>query len=356
MEPVSFGIYLLSLAGVTLATGSICWLLHRQKMKRAQALAAENEAFLKTQLEHLQARADTQKSEAAAKLQEAASQKAELEKRFAQHQEEAQIREQKAKEQIQGLETNLTAASQRAAQLEPALGRISQLEGLLDAEKGRTAALEQTVSIITQRADDLDGRLKTSQYQLTEHREKTAQREEELLTAMANREKAMAGDLARLAESDATIAGLQETQSSYQQQTDGRISNLQRQLAAAEAKASLVQKEFMNAVGVLPDASTTPAAAKETDRRVHDLENRIIQTEAEARKKAREDGYRIAELEYRLSEASEQAARLKEVEQQAAEAATLRAEKQALEVKLAERNAAPSQVTSPEPPPSQAAG
>jgi hypothetical protein len=35
---------------------------------------------------------------------------------------------------------------------------------------------------------------------------------------------------------------------------------------------------------------------------VKELEEKIAQMEADARKKAREDGYRIAELEYKLGE------------------------------------------------------
>ena len=41
------------------------------------------------------------------------------------------------------------------------------------------------------------------------------------------------------------------------------------------------------------------------DKRVAELEAKITQLEADARKKAREDGYKIAELEFRLSEAQD---------------------------------------------------
>jgi hypothetical protein len=42
------------------------------------------------------------------------------------------------------------------------------------------------------------------------------------------------------------------------------------------------------------------------DKRITDLEAKLHLVEAESRKKAREDGYKIAELEYRLSEALDQ--------------------------------------------------
>ena len=67
----------------------------------------------------------------------------------------------------------------------------------------------------------------------------------------------------------------------------------------------MVQKEFMSAVGTAPAAA--PSSAGSSDKRVRDLEEKIAQMEAEARKKIREDGYKIAELEYRLSEALEKA-------------------------------------------------
>jgi hypothetical protein len=67
----------------------------------------------------------------------------------------------------------------------------------------------------------------------------------------------------------------------------------------------MVQKEFMNAVGVA--SAPMPGAAPASDKKVRDLEEKLAHLEAESRKRAREDGYKIAELEYRLSEAVEAA-------------------------------------------------
>ena len=62
--------------------------------------------------------------------------------------------------------------------------------------------------------------------------------------------------------------------------------------------------EAIEVTGYAPVWGGSQNAAREAFR-VAELEAKILQIEAEARKKAREDGYKIAELEYRLSEAKE---------------------------------------------------
>jgi len=92
------------------------------------------------------------------------------------------------------------------------------------------------------------------------------------------------------------------------QQAEAKIANLQRALKAAEARTEMVQKEFMNAVGVASaPISGASASATSSDKKVRDLEEKLAHLEAESRKRAREDGYKIAELEYRLSDALEAA-------------------------------------------------
>jgi len=88
-------------------------------------------------------------------------------------------------------------------------------------------------------------------------------------------------------------------------QAEAKTAQLQKSLSASEARLAMVQKEFMSAVGTAP-AAAVPASSN-PDKRVRDLEEKIAQMEAESRKKTREDGYKIAELEYRLSEALEKA-------------------------------------------------
>lgn len=94
-----------------------------------------------------------------------------------------------------------------------------------------------------------------------------------------------------------------------QQQAEAKVANLQRALKAAETRTEMVQKEFMNAVGVAsaPLSSTAASIPPGNDRKLRELEEKLAQMEAESRKRAREDGYKIAELEYRLSEAAEAA-------------------------------------------------
>ena len=87
---------------------------------------------------------------------------------------------------------------------------------------------------------------------------------------------------------------------------EAKFAQLQKNLSASEARLAMVQKEFMSAVGTAP-AAAAPALAS-GDKRARELEEKIAALEAESRKKTREDGYKIAELEYRLSEALEKAA------------------------------------------------
>jgi DNA repair exonuclease SbcCD ATPase subunit len=211
--------------------------------------------------------------------------------------ESSRRREAEALERIASLEAALSASRETAAKLEPALTRIRDLETALSSERGRVSAMEQTVQIANQRAEDFATRLDEAQKLMSE-----------TTSAIAKKEAEWRAHLAKLENADEEISKMTEAHTSYRQQAETRITNLQRQLAAAEAKAALVQKEFMSAVGVLPGPKpgNPPSGPLDGDaRRIADLEARLQQVEAEARKKAREDGYKIAELEYRLSEAQE---------------------------------------------------
>lgn len=168
------------------------------------------------------------------------------------------------------------------------------LQSALDAEKGRASALEQALAQATRRADNIEVRLKVEESTRAEVESRLLQ---ELQQAAAERE--------RLGGADQELLAMRVNHEEYCQQAEARISNLQRQLTAAEARAALVQKEFMSAVGVTP-ATPAAAATGAEDRRVRELEQKISQLEAEARKRAREDGYKIAELEFRLEEARDE--------------------------------------------------
>lgn len=276
------------------------WLVMRGKMQRLQAETAaaaekqraEADAALKAE----QTRAAAQLAEVKKTLAETSAKLADTEQRFATHREVADRRQTDAAQQITRLESDLAAAREIAAQLVPTQSRIKDLEIALAAEQGRVKAQDQAIEATNARATDFEKRLAEAQNLVMKHKA-------EMLEAATELKKVRDEQAAYLAAGgpEAELAKAREAH----QQAEAKIANLQRALKAAEARIEMVQKEFMNAVGVA--SAPMPGAAPASDKKVRDLEEKLAQLEAESRKRAREDGYKIAELEYRLSEAVEAA-------------------------------------------------
>lgn len=313
----------------------LAWWMQQKKLGVLQFKQEVERGEFQSQIETHKEALIQQEATARKSLDAAAAEKALVEERFSLFRDASQRRDSDAAARITTLEQDLMSAREVAAQLAPTQARIGDLEAALKAERGRLAAVEQTLGVTHERAQDLERRLQKSQEAFDTLQEKAAAREAELVSQLAEREQTFVADQARLGTVDEEIAKLKEGHAAYQTTAESRISGLQRQLAAAEAKSAMVQKEFMNAVGVLPEPTTSSAIAS-NDKRVHDLEAKISQIEAEARKKAREDGYKIAELEYRLSEAQESLSKAKESEGEAGEVETLLGEVKSL---LAEKEA-----------------
>ena len=182
-----------------------------------------------------------------------------------------------------------------AAQLVPTQSRIKDLETALAAEQGRMKAQEQAIAATNARAADFEKRMIEAQDLVIKHK---AEMQSYLVELKKVRDEQAAYAAAGGAEAELTKAR------EATQVAEGKITNLQRALKAAEARVEMVQKEFMNAVG-LSTAPSPNASANASDKKLREQEEKLAQLEAESRKRAREDGYKIAELEYRLSEALE---------------------------------------------------
>lgn len=286
---------------VLLSAGG-AWYFQAKKIRALEQQSADEDAAHAAAIKAQRAETAAQAAHAQHQLDAAATAHKLLEERHATLREASQHREQEAEQRIQVLTADLSTTREVAAQLEPTRARIGDLETALASERGRVSALEQTVIVSNKRADDFERRLDQSQGELVKTRQASEQREIEHQAEIAKLEQTIRANAERVESVDNEIA----THTAYKQQAETRITNLQRQLAAAEAKSVLVQKEFMSAVGTLPAempavSRRTPASAD--DKRVAELEAKLTQAEAEARKKAREDSYKIAELEFRLSEA-----------------------------------------------------
>jgi hypothetical protein len=289
------------LAFLVILAGGGVWFFQDKKLKvlaqQSADQAAAAEATLQSQIDD----SATQAAAAQKKLDDAAVAHQLLDERYNTLRDVSQRREQEAEQRIASLSADLAATRELAAQLEPT-------KSALAAERGRISALEQTIEVSNKRSEDFERRLDQSHRELTEQRQTADQRVGELQAEVAKLNQTIKANEALVATADSQVSEATETLNSYKQQAEARIANLQRQLTAAEAKSAMVQKEFMSAVGVLPDKpvpakSSAPAAGE--DKRLAELEAKITQIEADARKKAREDGYKIAELEFRLSEAQE---------------------------------------------------
>lgn len=315
---------LAAMALVALVASGIAWWLQQQKIRLLKIRHGEETAGWQAQLTSQKEESLKQAALAQKHLDEALAERAVVEERFALHREAAQRRENDSLARIGMLENDLAATREIAAKLPHVQARIGDLETAISSERGRVGALEQTLQVTNTRAQELSAQLQEALARSAAFEEKTQAREAELVRQLADREQSLASDQARLGTVDDEIARLKDAQTAYQTTAESRIATLQRQLAAAEAKSAMVQKEFMSAVGVLPESA--PSTGGLSDKRIIDLEAKISQAEAEARKKAREDGYKIAELEYRLSEANDAVVKLKEAEDKAAEVESLRAE------------------------------
>jgi DNA repair exonuclease SbcCD ATPase subunit len=288
------------------------WFLQEKKIKRLdEASALQSEQQLKAHADTVKSLSEVAAAEVSVlklQLSEAVANYNVLEERQNLLREAAQRREDEATVRIETLVSELASFREIAAQLEPTRARIGDLEAALSSERGRLSAMEQTVFVSSKRADDFQQRLDQSHRDLTQHRQQAEQREREQQAEITRLEQTLKVNAFTVETAERQISQAGETLESYRQQSETRITNLQRQLTASEAKAALVQKEFMSAVGVLPDKPvlTGRMALAVDDKRITDLEAKLHLVEAESRKKAREDGYKIAELEYRLSEALDQ--------------------------------------------------
>ena len=279
----------------------ITWLVMRGKLKRLQhesgtaleQLRAESGAALQAE----QAKAAALAADNAKANAEATANFADLQQRFNTHREVAERRANDASQQISRLETDLAATREIAAQLAPTQSRIKDLETALAAEQGRVKAQELAVEATNARAADFEKRMIEAKDLLLKHKVEMQENAVEL--------KKIRDEQAAYAAAGGAEAELMKAREANQQ-AEAKIANLQRALKAAEARTEMVQKEFMNAVGVAT-APTPGTSAGASDKKLREQEEKLAHLEAESRKRAREDGYKIAELEYRLSEALEAA-------------------------------------------------
>lgn len=277
----------------------ITWLVMRSKLKRVQSessaaleqLRAESGAALQAE----QAKAAALAAETAKNSTAAAASIADLQQRFNTHREVAERRANDASQQITRLEADLAATREIAAQLPPTQSRIKDLETALAAEQGRMKAQEQAIAATNARAADFEKRMIDAQDLLLKQKAEMQETAVEL--------KKIRDEQAAYAAAGGPEAELGKAREATQQ-AEAKIANLQRALKASEARIEMVQKEFMNAVGVAT-VPTPGTSATASDKKLREQEEKLAHLEAEARKRAREDGYKIAELEYRLSEALE---------------------------------------------------
>ncbi len=277
------------------------WLVMRGKLKRLQReskvaleqLRAESGAALQAE----QAQGAALAAEAKKTSTEAAASFADLQQRFNTHREVAERRASDASRQISQLEAELATTREVAAQLVPTQSRIKDLETALAAEQGRVKAQEQAIEATNARAADFEKRMIDAKDLLLKHKAEMQETAVEL--------KKVRDEQAAYAAAGGPEAELAKAKDATQQ-AEVKIANLQRALKAAEARTEMVQKEFMNAVGVAT-VPTPGASAAASDKKLREQEEKLAHLEAESRKRAREDGYKIAELEYRLSEALEAA-------------------------------------------------
>lgn len=277
----------------------ITWLVMRSKIKRVERESAATLEKLRAETEATLAAEQTKAGALAAEAKkagiEAAASFADLQQRFNTHREVADRRANDASQQIARLEAELASTRELAAQLVPTQSRIKDLETALAAEQGRVKAQEQAIEATNARAADFEKRMIEAKDLLLKHKGEMQETAVEL--------KKIRDEQAAYAAAGGPEAELAKSREATQQ-AEAKIANLQRALKAAEARVEMVQKEFMNAVGVAT-APTPGAPAAASDKKLRELEEKLGHMEAEARKRAREDGYKIAELEYRLSEAQE---------------------------------------------------
>jgi len=297
-SPLSMKEFIAVTAAALVLPALVVWLVMRGQSKRQQAESAaaleKQRADAENTLKAEQARAAAAAAEAQKAADAVAAKLVDTEQRFSTHREVAERRANDASQQIARLESELAATREIAAQLAPTQSRIKDLELALSAEQGRVKAQEQAIEATNARAADFEKRLIEAQELVMRHKKEMQENAVEL--------KKIRDEQAVYAAAGGPEAELAKAREAHQQ-AEVKIGNLQRALKAAEARIEIVQKEFMNAVGVSSAPVAGAPSAPSSDKKVRDLEEKLAHLEAESRKRAREDGYKIAELEYRLSEA-----------------------------------------------------
>ena len=263
------------------------WFFQEQKIKALGQQVLNQKDVHAAEVKGFQAATAADAALASQKLDAAAAAHKVLEEHYESLRSSSQRREAEAEERIKALNQELLLTRETASQLEPTKVRIGDLENALTSERGRVAALEQTADVSNKRAEDFQKRLDQAIAELSQLRLRSEERERELLEKITKLEQTIQANATLVETAETQVNQANETLNAYRQQAETRLTNLQRQLAAAEAKAALVQKEFMSAVGVLPDKPSAPSrsASVGDDKRLSELEAKILQIEAEARKK-----------------------------------------------------------------------
>ena len=268
----------------------ITWLVMRGKLRRLQSESAATLEKLRTEtgaaLLAEQAKAAAEAAENLKTSAAAAASFSDLQQRFNTHREVAERRANDASRQISTLEAELATTREVAAQLPPTQSRIKDLETALAAEQGRVKAQELAIEATNARAADFEKRMIEAKDLVLKHKVELQETAVEL--------KKVRDEQAAYAAAGGPEAELAKARESTQQ-AEAKIANLQRALKAAEARTEMVQKEFMNAVGVAT-VPTPGATAAVNDKKMRELEEKLAHLEAESRKRAREDGYKLPPL------------------------------------------------------------
>lgn len=306
---------------ICLLTGSLGVMIGGLLEKAKMQPQIDEERRLKLALELRRQReeetAGLRYDEAQQRLKEATAQVAQQDQQLHARQSELALE----KERAASLETELSAArySSREADLQhqSAQTRVSDLEAVLSAERGRLGALQAALDAKQSLVQQLTNELAATNATMASERSNAEQRETSLRDRIAEHEKTLSSGSSQTDIVRAELDKSRNAHAALEKEAETKAADWTRKLAAADNKIQLLQKEILSLVnsGGHGDAAQAAVDAENLQRaqertktleaRVLELEEQLAQGDAGTRKKLRETEYRVCELEFKLAEAEE---------------------------------------------------
>lgn len=302
---------------VAAACAVLAWWLQQKEFRKLLELQREKEEKTDAFLCAREKEAAERESLLNEQLAEARQEHEATESRLALHLNAMTRREGEMRQRREELEALLNRKQEEDVRLEREAKRAAEIERTLAEETAKVKALEQSLSLITTRAQDLARQLQDSRELVLKAQEQRMAQETETSANVAARDEALREWQLRAESLEVERVQLRAAHSTLQQMAEARLAEVQAQLDAALAELEAAD------VREAGETETETPAARPAEVEVSDHLRVAV---SEAMQTQQRLNARIAELEYRLAEAEDRNAGVQVLIDQVSHTEALRAE------------------------------